>query len=92
MTTAIIQPNENKKIDFDMSNQLTRTDHAITSIISMTSSPSGLVFSNQSFSGKVVQADVSNGTDNTVPKITIQVSTNHDTLIEDEFYIAVIET
>lgn len=92
MATTTKQPSENKKIDFDFSNVLRRSDHSIVAVISITDNLSALTFTNIAVSGKKVQADVAGGTDDTVPKVTIQVQTNYDPLIEGEVHLPVIET
>jgi len=89
MTT--FQPSDNRKLDFNFSKLLTRSDHTIIGINSITSNPVGLTFVDQTFLGKKVQASVLNGVDEIVYKISVKVKTNHDFSFEGDFILYVID-
>jgi len=92
MGNATIQPNEDRMFDFEFKTKLTRADHVITNIISISSDPPGFNFYDFAFSGKIFQARINSGINETEPKITVQVQTNYDALVEAEFILPVIDT
>ena len=88
-------PSEDKTIDFDCSPSLRRNAHEITGITSFESSPVGLMFSNQAFSGKVAQASISggevtDGKDNQLYQIKVTFVTNVDPVVTEYFNFLVL--
>jgi len=93
------QPSEKIIVYMDFSNKMT-TGEAVTGIVTgfPVSNPSGLTFSGESFSGKVVQFYVEGGT---VPqrkdineveyKVTCQITTSNGQIIEGDGILIVRE-
>ncbi len=90
------QPSENILYDIDYTGRFIDriSDGVITnllSVISTASDPAGLVFGTPSISGYVVQVGISGGVDGTTYKITQQIQTDKDAVVEEDFYLAVVD-
>lgn len=84
------QPSEDRLFDMDFSSIL-KSDETITSVISVTQENQGNVTGSSdltlvanSYSGAVVQVNISGGTDLEDYKVTIKISTSVNSVIEGE--------
>ena len=92
--TAILQPNDEKTFDIDLSNELKRSDEVITSITSFTDDQTvSLTYSTELIvSSKIVRVTISNAVAATTYKVSLLVVTNYSPAIEVEFYIVGADT
>lgn len=91
------QPSEDRLFDMYFDNKM-RTGETITSIDSTVSTPAGITFLSQSFSGQVVQLLVSAGDppdrgdlDYNQYKITVTVTTSANQILENEGFLNIKE-
>lgn len=91
-TVSSKQPSENLLYDFDLSDWLRDSTDLIISVISVADDLTpALVFGAPSYNGQTVQVTISGGVDNTVPKITVKVTTSVSPIVEADFYLPIVE-
>lgn len=84
------QPSESRLFDIDCTKAV-RTGATITNVISFTADVSGLTFGTPTISGTTIQVLISGGTSGQAYKVTVKFSTATDPVLEDEFWVSVID-
>jgi len=92
--TVLLQPNDQKTFDIDLSNELKRSDEVITGITSFTDDAAiNLTYASELvISTKVVRVTMSAAVSGTTYKVSLIVVTNYSPAIEVEFYVVGSDT
>jgi len=92
--TVTLQPNDEKTFDIDLSNELKRSDEAISGIVSFSDDQTvSLTYSSQLIvAAKMVRVTISGTVDATTYKVSLVVVTNYSPAIEVEFYVIGVDT